>query len=391
MPLPAAALATALTLAARDDLQLEAGLLTVGRTRTSAPSGGPATTTTEAVLQPRVSAALTGPDVGVALAYRPRLFAPDLLGWDRPDVLHVADVRTTLRLDPAWGLAVVAEGARGTTDMLTESRRAAVPDLQTITTRQLVRYRSARADLRLDGGLGARTTLGASAGWFLDGGEDAPSRALVPIERGVRGDAALRFSATPRDQLEGRLDWTGTQLLARTTSLARLIGTWRRRVSPTLEAWAGGGAIGAVERQGGGTSRQVFPAAELGASDAARPNLSEELVARLGAYVDRGTGDVARQLEAVATVRWSFARAWSLSARGAAAARRTPAEEVRRVSFATFLAWAKVEHVTVGGGVYGDWQAVTATGLPSFYEGGLFLALSADTAAGAPPRGFTLP
>ncbi len=382
-----AALAIALALAAPGDLDLEAGVSSGGRTRTAAASGGSATTTAEATLAPRVSAALAGPDLGATVAYHPLLRAPELFTRSNVDVLQAGTMSARLRLDPAWQLAATAAGARGRTDLLTEGRRAPT-NLETITTIQTLRYRSVRADVHLDGSPDARTTLTTSAGWFLDGGEDAASRAQFPVERGVRGEGVLSWSATRRDRLAARIDATGAELLGRTAGIAGLTGSWRRSLTPVVEGWAGGGAIGAVVRDPvAGQRGQVIPSAELGiARTDARHHLTAQVVARTGATIDRATGDVARQLETVATAGWGLARAWTLSAQGAATVVRLPSGDVRRLTAETHAVWAGIEHVTLGGGVYADWQRAAQPGLPSFYEGGLFVTVSADTAVRGPAR-----
>ncbi len=376
-----AGLAVAIALVAAGDLQLDAGVATGARTRTALASGGPATTTAETTVEPRVGAALAGPDLGFAVGYHPLLRAPDLLTRGRFDVLHAADARAHLRLDPVWQLAALAAGARGRTDLLTESRRAPA-DIQTITTRQLIHYRSARADLRLEGAPDPRTTITASVGWLLDGGEDAASRALIPVERGVRGEGVLSWSATRRDRLQAHLNATGAEILDRTTAIGAITGTWRRRLTPRVEAWTGGGAIAAMMRDPtSGERREIIPSAELGiANTDARHEVAEELAVRLGATIDRATGAIARQLEAGATVGWAFARTWRLSGRGAAMWSRLSSGDVRRVSLETHLDWAALEHVTLGGGIYADWQRTASLGLPSFYEGGVFFSASAGTA-----------
>jgi hypothetical protein len=382
----AAALAIAMALAAPGELQLEAGVASVGRSRTTVQSGAPSTTNAEATLAPRISAALAGADASGALGYHPTLSTPDLLTRDEVSVLHAADARVQLRLDGPWQLGATAQGARGTTDMLTESRRVA-GDLQTITARQQVRYRSARTDLRLEGSTDPRTRWTASAGWFTDGGEDAASRAAVPVERGVRGEAMLRWNATPRDLLGARLEAIGTEILDRTGAFAGLAGSWRRRLTPAFDGWVGGGALGTLDRRPGEDRRGIVPTAELGVSYAeARRDLYADVVTRLGAIIDRGTGDVARQLEAIGTARWAFAAAWTLSGSAAGNVVRTDPGDVRRVSLQTHLGWAATSHVTFGAGVYGDWQLAVAPGLPSFHEGGIFLMAAAETAARRPHR-----
>ncbi len=382
----AVALAFALATGAPGDLQLDAAVGTLGRTRTTVPSAGPSSTVAEATVMPRVAAGIAGTELTAGLTYQPVLSAPDLTTRAAMDVLHAADARAELRLDPLWRLAGTAAAARGTTDLLTESRRSPT-DLQTIPTTGTLTYRAARAELRLDGALDARTSVSTSAGWFLDGGEDAASRALVPVERGIRAEGALRWRATPLDRLDGRVAGTRATLLDRTTYLVEATTTWRRTLAATREVWVGGGAIGADTSDRGGTRARVFPAAELGLSQVSLPlRLSTQLLARAGATINRATGEAAPQLEAIGSARWQLATAWSLSGRGAVADARLSAGEVRRLSAETRLDWTATAHLLLGFGVFADWQLAAAPGLPSIREGGLFVAAAADTVAHHPPR-----
>jgi hypothetical protein len=225
-----------------------------------------------------------------------------------------------------------------------------------------------------------------SVGWFIGGGEDAASRALAPVERGVRAEGMLSWSATRRDRLVGHLDAIGAELLDRTTAIAAITGTWRRRFTPQVEGRMGGGAlVGVMRDPASGERREIAPAAELGlANTDARRELFEDVAVRLGATIDRATGEVARQLEATAIAGWAFARRWTLSGRGGATWSWVPSGDVARVSLATQLGWAALEHVTLGGGVYADWQHTASPALPSFYEGGVFVSASAATAGRAP-------
>jgi hypothetical protein len=381
----AAPLALAVALAAPADLRLEAGVSSTGLARTTAQAGLPATSRAEALVTPWVAAALPGPDLGLAVAYRPILSDADVLSRRSLDVLHAGEARAQLRLAPPWRLSAAGNVARGTTDLLAEARRTP-GELQTIPTTQLVSYRADRADLRLEGGLDPRTALEASAGWFLDGGEGPASRALVPVEEGLRARAGVRWNATPIDVLDGRAEGTRVQLLGLTDTLAEATAGWRRRVAPPLDAWARAGAIATLQRApSGATRRGLLPALELGAGDGdPRRPLALLVVARAGAAVDRSTGYVGRQLEALGTARWRLAPLWTLSSRAGVSLIRLAAGDVRRVSAESRIEWRATPHLAVGAGLFGDWQLAAGPALPPIAEGGVLVALSADTVARGP-------
>jgi len=382
----AVALVFTLVSGAPGDLQLDASVATLGRSRTLLPSRGPSTTTAEAMVMPRLAAGTAWSDVSAGVSYQPVLSAPDLTTSSTMDVLHVAEARGQLRLDGPWRLSGVAMGSRGTTDLLAESRRNPA-DLQTLTSTGTLTYRAVRGDLRLEGALDPRTSVVAAAGWFLDGGEDAASRAILPVQRGARAEGTLRWSATPLDRLDGRVAGTRADLLQRTTYLVEATGTWRRHLARTRDVWLGGGVVGADTQDPGTRRTRAYPALELGISDAdpAR-GVSLQLVARTGAVIDRATGEAAPQLELVGSARWRLATAWALSTRTAAADSRLSAGDVRRLSAEHRLDWTATRSVVLGAGVFLDWQLAAAPGLPSVREGGVFVAAFADVTGHHPVR-----
>ena len=382
----AVALALTLVSGAPGDVQLDASVATLGRTRTLLPSSGPSTTIAEAMVMPRVAAGAAWPDVSAGVSYQPVLSAPDLTTSKTMEVLHVVEARSQLRLDGPWRLSGLATGSRGTTDLLAESRRSPA-DLKTLTTTGTLRYRTARGELRLEGALDPRTSVAAAAGWFLDGGEDAPSRALLPVQRGATAEGTLRWRATPLDRLDGRLAGMRADLLQRTTYLVEATETWRRHLARTRDVWLGGGVVGADTQDPSARRTRAYPAVELGFSDAdpAR-RVALQLVARTGAVIDRATGEAAPQLEAVGSARWRLATAWALSTRAAAADSRLSAGDVRRLSAESRLDWAATRSVMLGAGLFLDWQLATAPGLPSVREGGVFVAAFADVTGHHPVR-----
>jgi hypothetical protein len=389
----AAALGLALALAASGELELSAGVSSTWLGRTTASPGTPATTTAEGLVAPSLSAALSGPDAAAGARYRPVLAAPRLATSPGVTVLHAGDARLDLRPAPAWLVTASGATARGTTDLLTEARRDA-GELRTISSLRAISYRADRADLRLAAGLDPRLGVAASAGWFADGGDGAASRAYVPLEQGVRVDAALRWSATPIDAVDGRTEATRVDVLGRTDTLVQGDLGWRRRVLPTLDAWGRGGAVAVTERgPGGGPRRSWLPALEAGVADAGAPTrLVRSLRVRTGAVVDRSTGDVARELEVLAQVAWRVSAPLTLATRAGATALRLPEGNVRRLSAEARLDWALGRQVTLGAGVFGDWQLADRGALPSVRDGGVLVLLSAatlphgpETRAGAPP------
>jgi len=357
---------------------LDAALLLDGRTRDLSPPPGPPVpgTTTEVIVHPRVSLAVTSSDLDLHGTYEPRFRSQDVATQSRVLVLHTGEAGGRARIAPAWTLSLTATGARGTTDLISEATRT--PDqAQTITTTRLLEYVAGRADLRLEGALDPRTTWTLVAGGYIEGGADPASRALLPLGRGFRAETFLDRDATRLDRLSLRLSATGARFSDDTTSgIAGLMATWRRTLGPTLESWLGAGALITAEQLAGASLHyRAYPAAEAGLSHPdARLHLTERIAAVLGAIVDRASGDVIQQLDLGATASWTPRPQWALTGRAAGALGRQPAGLSRRGGFDLRVDYSPTETVSFGLGGYGQWQRTPEPTLPSFQELGIYLA-----------------
>jgi hypothetical protein len=379
------------------DLQLETGVYLEGRGRILSPRDGPDDRIAESVVVPRLALGWIGPDLRVGASYAPRLRAPDLLGSADLVILHAADLRAGIRLAPAWQLSATARGERGTTDLITESRQAGT-DIQTITTTARLRYQAARGDLRLAGRVDPRTTLSVVAGAFVEGGAGAASEAMLPIQRGLRGEAGLSWAATRLDRVGLRLSALGARLdRGPTSALATVETTWRRRLARELDAWIFAGATGAYEDPRGLTAnRSVFSSAEIGIAhtppapqatsgeegaprrETPAPRIASQATVRLSPSIDRATGAVDPQLEGTLRAQWPVTPRWSLGAGAVAAVVRQAPGDSRRGRLEAQVAWAMNPKVRFGTGVYGSWQRGSTPALPSFSEGGVYLSVDLD-------------
>lgn len=399
MTTPVALLVAWLALGARGDLRLDAGVHLEGRGRTLSNEGRPDESFVEAVAIPRIAFTQSGPDLSVSAAYAPRLRAPDLGAGTDFVFLHVATLEAELRSGPSWRLSARANGERGTTDLLTESR---VPDseLQTITTTGRLRYQALRGDLGLEWRVAPRTTLTTTAGAFIEGGEGAEAEAQRPLQRGVRADAGWGFRASRLDDLGLRLSALGTRLdRGPTSAVATLEASWRRRLSRAFQGWIGAGATGAYEDPRGSiANREVLPTAELGvahtppppatsegedapARERPAPRVSTRAALRLSPSIDRATGAVDQQLEGTLRVGWPMTSRWSLGAGATAAVVWQEPGDTRRGRLDAQVTWAMNPLARFGVGAYGSVQRPPTPALPSYTEGGAYLTVDLD----APP------
>jgi hypothetical protein len=364
------------------DLRLDAGLRAETRSRTVDARGQERQTTAEVSATPRVGADLIDPDLVLRAQYAATFRAPDVLTSTSPDVLHAAELRATLRLVPAWTLGAVAAAERGTTDLVAESRlRQTLPDA--VPTTAALRYAALRGDLALEGAIDPRTRLNLSAGAFESGGDDAASRAVLAVERGLRSTGTLDWNAGRRDVVTVQETALAVRFMGdRRAAVGTLTGGWRRQLDPELQGTVRAGALGAwSDAPGESPRRTLLPAGEIGAAHASeRWHTSEDAVIRMGAGVDRVTGVIERQVEVGASVRWAPASAWSLGGHLSGARVRQGPESGQRGALELRVEWTITPGLSAALGVYGQLQRVPGPA-PSFWEGGGLASFAVDLPA----------
>jgi hypothetical protein len=376
------AAAAVIALAALGAMRLESGVRVEGLARNTDPPVREEATTAELVAAPHVRLGLRAPELAFSGAYEPRVSAPDVLSDARVDVLHEVELQAEWTGLPVWELTASAAGVRGRTDLITEALRGD-GDPRTIPTAAPLRYTNVRADLALEGSPDPRTVLELTAGWFFERGNDAASRVLLPTQRGIRARATYRRNVTRRDILGVNALGEGGRFPGdRTSAFALALATWRRKLMRELDGWAGAGAVGSFFEGPEGVEREVRPAGEVGlAHQLPRWRLDEELRARLGAGIDRLTGEVSPELEVSAVFGLAPTAAWSFSGRGVGTFTRLEDGDTRRGSLDLRARRRLGPRASLELGVYGLWQRSDSPGVPSLTEYGTVLAFAVD----APP------
>lgn len=402
----AAALALlGLALGAPGDVRLETGIRLDGHGRWFSPREGPADRRLEASLVPHATLRLAGPDLRFSATYAPRLRAPDLSRPSDLAFLHAAEASATVRPEGAWRLTAAAQGERGSTDLITESRQVGT-QIQTITTTRQLHYQAARVALDLQGRLDPRSTLSVTAGAFVEGAYGSDAGTTLATQRGLRAGAGLAWAATRLDRLSLRADAVGAWLdRGPTSGVLTLDAGWRRRLTRELDGWVNAGAAGSItDPREGPVEHRVYPAAELGLAhtpvaiapappaggerQAPRPlpvyRMSTQAVVRLSLAIDRVTGAAEPQLQGSLSAAWPVTPRWGLAARASAAGVRQDAGTTRWARLETGGGWAVATRTRLGGGVYVSWQRASNPTLPSFTESGLFLSIGWDAPTIAP-------
>lgn len=400
------------------EARVETGIRTEARYRRLDPAPTPAQRdAVDLSATPHLTLGVTGGLGSISATYAPRLTAADVgpdLRWEH---MHEGELRLRLSPDPTWSLQGFAEGGTGKTDLITENRTAGAgtgvgTGTNTISTVSRVDLERERAGLALRLAPDRRLEVLLSGAAFQDGGTNRESRTVLPFARGAEAGAEVRWDATRLDQLGVRLAAAETRIGAlRTDSAwASALATWRRRLDPQTLFRAGAGAVELRSRvprappsTGRETQTRTSPAGELGISRTARdrqevvpgqdptgtqtttrrPGLDPtgQLVATLGASVDRLTGAAAPELDLLAELRWPLSASVATIGRGTGALTWPDSGRTRRGQLELGASLQLDPRALVEMGGYAAWQNSQDTNVPDLAEYGAFLRLALD----APP------
>lgn len=327
--------------------------------------------------------------------YSPRFSALALGPHSRREQVHEGEVRLRLSRGPMFRLETFASGARGRSDLLTQSI-AGGPGGGAVTTTLSTRsvdFERARAGASLSAALDGRTELNLAGSLSQDGGTDAASRATYPRARVLSGSGELGWDVT-------RLDRLGLLLSADQTRIAQLRSdslstsaqaTWRRRLTRRSELRSSAGAVVLVSRlpDAGSSSRATHtllqPAAQLGWALTGEPmHVTGDLAATLGATVDRNTGQAVRRGEARASLTWPWSRYVAAVGRGSGGLSWSDAGRIETSQLALGLAFTLTPRVHLELRGTGAWQRSTDPAAGDLDSYGAVLSLSLD----APPLRF---
>jgi hypothetical protein len=371
----APALLVALLQAAAADADL--ALRVEARPTTVATPEVPGTTTrTAASAAPTVTALGDAAGLRLTATYAPRLWTSDLDRSPSPLVDHAVEARVVSGLGGPRRLSLYAGGVRGRTDPLADPLRAALAGqaVQVVSTSPL-RYESRRAGAGADLDFESTSTLSLAAEW-ADSRGLGPDASRLPVQQGPSLAGALTLAVTERDgvRISARAARvvTGEGTGRATADSGAAVLSWRRRLTPEVEGWLGGGAE--VTHQDSLPRDQRTdhrPAAEAGVTRAGE-DLRLGATSRVTSFVDRLTGETARAVDAAATAEWTASAALLLTARVSGATRvdgvtATVTGEVRAM-------WRWTEDLVLEAGVTALRQRERQAGHPSFGEVAGFVA-----------------
>jgi len=378
----AGALAAVLTLVATATAEVELSLrgegrsIIVGAPPASAPgpSAESRTSVMSASLTPRVAFAADGAPGRLVASYSAFLWTQDVGAASGLLVNHGVDARAELGREGPWRAVADVSGTLGMSEPLSAPPGSA--GVSQYASAGPLHYQalgaSARGELQRD-----RTTTGLTLSGAESSGMGPAARGVMPLQRTAGAAASTRWAATEVDTLVLSLDasrtWTEAGLGAVVTSYAGTHATWRRGLSPSTEGWVGAGA--SVSSSSGGGSLSMEPSAEVGFLQAGA-STQQRTVARLTVYVDRFTGTLSPMAQASWSLRWTAADRW-----GVAGTTSVAGTDTGTVLAALDLrtTWAVRDRLAFETGALARWQRDPRPEIPSFFEVGVFLAVSQAT------------
>jgi hypothetical protein len=375
----AVAAAAVLSLVAAATADLELGIRGEGRSSVLAASGLRSEPRATVSTSPTATVLLDGSALRLKGGYAAQIWTSDVGAMRSPGVTHNVEARLATRADEPWLGEATVSATRGKTEPLTDAARVAAgkAGAQVATTEPLT-TEALQTVGRVEWKLGS-TTLAGAAGWHVSRGVDDAAQRILPLQQGVGVDAAVTRAVTERDALSLKLGGTQTftdtagGTISSTSSTAT--GTWRRRLSEEADGWLGAGATLAREDSPSGTV-EVVPAAEAGFVRFGEA-LAVEVSARLSTFVDRFTGEVSPMAYGACTLRWAAREHLSLGGSASGGARTDG--ETGFAALDLHATWAVGQRTRMETGVLGRWQLERRPENPSFFEGGVFLAVSYGT------------
>jgi hypothetical protein len=318
-------------------------------------------------------------------SYSPRVWTSDVEAHPSPFVNHALDARLETQPDRPWRFLATAGGERGSTGPLLQASGTATATARPtqVPTTAAVSYEEVHGRLGLEVPLDLRTKATATGGAQVSRtiGADA---ALAPLQRGVSAALSLERLVTERDTLA--LLASGARTVTDVAGGASVradsataVGSWRRRLTPTLDGWVGAGATW--------LRTSIQPAGEVGLRGGDPQTTTGSAVFRATTFVDRFTGQVSPAVEARCDLTWRTTERLSLTVAASGGGRTDGTTSVAAAT--AQLSWLVRESLRLEAGVMGFGQHETQPNRPSFVEVAVFASVAYRQVhvfgTGAPP------
>jgi hypothetical protein len=338
------------------------------------------------------------------VAYFPRLVA--IAASPPPRFLNQASLSLALRPDPTLRLTGSASGCYGTNDFRVQYALAcgapvlapgAVAGPQPIPLVSTIRYMSASGALGFESRPAARIAVSGTLSYLVQGGADAPTRALLPLQRGPSFLAALEWAAGRNDALATSISGSyyaflrealapGANEPATSAWISQVVEVWQHVVGRGGRLRLGLGlgvagdandlprlvlrtasAVGEVGLQQafGRREDERPPPREVDTPGAAPGPWAMEIVlnagARVAPFVDFTSGLAYERADAFAGLGWPLDRDWRLDASFAAGVALDGAQRGQATATAQLSStWTAARWVRLSTGLNGLWQRAGA-------------------------------
>jgi hypothetical protein len=355
--------------------------------------------TTALEVVPGIGIAYEDRTSSLGVAYVPRLVL--VLDSPPPQFFNQASLNAALRASPGLRLSGSASGCYGTNDFRIQYALSCGATVlppapgagpQPIPQTATVKYMSASVALGLEWHPSAPIQVSASASYLAQGGADAPTRALLPLQRGPSFLVALDWTAGRRDSLTTSLSASYYTFLRETTVPGASEIATNAWISQALEAWQhevgrggrlrlglGAGVAGNAADSLHLVARRTSVVAEAGfrqafgreeARDRDRgearagaslppwpPAILLDVGARLAPFVDYTSGLAYDRAEAFAALGWPLDLEWRLDASLSAGIAVDGIQRGQATGASQLAAsWAATRWLRLSAGLNGLWQ-----------------------------------
>jgi hypothetical protein len=361
-------------------------------------------------IQPLSTTALeVGPSLGLEheertstlrIAYFPRLVL--IAASPPPQFLNQASLSLALQPDPTLRLSGSAGGCYGTANFRAQyALTCGSPALgqgvgagpQPIPQVSTVRYMSASGALGFESRPAARIAVSGTLSFLAQGGGDAPTRAVLPLQRGPSVLAALEGTAGRGDALTTSLAGSyyaslrgipapGVNDLATTAWVAQVLEVWQHAIGRRgrLRLGLGVGFVGDADDLPRLVLRTTSVVGEIGfqqafaREDEARP-FQLDIGARVAPFVDFTSGLAYERANASADLGCPFDQDWRFDASLSVGTALDGVQRGQATATAQLTAtWVATRWVRLSTGLNGLWQRAGADfPASSFRQVGFFL------------------
>lgn len=356
-------------------LDAEVAVRAEGRASAVVPSTLRPEPRAEAAILPSATVLADAWRLRLITAYAPRVTSSDLVARPAPSVDHLLSLRLQTHHAAPWRAEAAASAFRGATDPLADPLRSAATTPGQYGALRPIPYEWLNTRAAAAAPLGPRTTLGGGGSWIVTRAQSSADGGRFPTRLEGALEGSVSQGLTARDTLLLATRFSRTTVVTRPgDAIAALLGAsaaLRRRLTASVEAWGGGGAVLVTEADPWSFAQYVLPTAEAGIQRTG-PSLQLQGAVRLSPQVDAYSGETRAAGETTWALTWRATT--RLSLRAGLTAGTWLDGTVSLGGLDTRLAWAATGRLTLEAGLVGRGQHDRRADFPSFVETAVVVA-----------------